>query len=122
MSQSRPADADAEAEVRERLKDVADLGPVGAEDVTMFVVGAYKSRAAADAEFRELAPEWPTHRQAAVDRALLRLAHYEMTSGRTPPRVVVNETVELAKHFSTEKAPAFINALLDKVMKRIQPA
>jgi Transcription termination factor len=30
--------------------------------------------------------------------------------------------VELAKHFSTEKAPAFINALLDKVMKRIQPA
>jgi Transcription termination factor len=57
-----------------------------------------------------------------VDRALLRLAHYEMTSGRTPPRVVVNETVELAKHFSTEKAPAFINALLDKVMKRIQPA
>jgi N utilization substance protein B len=45
-----------------------------------------------------------------------------MTSGRTPARVVVNETVELAKHFSTEKAPAFVNALLDKVMKRLAGA
>jgi transcription termination factor NusB len=42
-----------------------------------------------------------------------------MTSGRTPGKVVVNEIVELAKHFSTEKAPAFVNALLDKVMKRV---
>jgi N utilization substance protein B len=119
LDQTRPGDGGAATVVREALKGVADLGPAGAEDIAGFVEGAYAQRGTADAEFAALAPEWPTHRQAAVDRALLRLAHYEITSGRTPARVVVNETVELAKHFSTEKAPAFVNALLDKVMKRV---
>lgn len=80
---------------------------------------AYRARAVADKEMLALAPAWPAHRQAAVDRAILRLAHYEMTSGRTEPKVVVNEAVELAKEFSTEKSPAFVNALLDKVLKRL---
>ena len=70
----------------------------------------------------ELAPYWPTHRQAAVDRAILRLAHYEMMSGQTPPKVVVNEAVELAKRFSTERSPSFVNALLDKVLKDVLAA
>jgi N utilization substance protein B len=86
------------------------------------VKGVHNARAAADAEFLELAPEWPTNRLAAVDRAILRLAHFEMTSGRTPPKIAVNEAVELAKHYSTEKSPAFINGLLDKVLKRLEPA
>lgn len=119
LDQTRPRVEDVGPMVREALKGVADLGPAGAEDIAGFVEGAYAGRGAADAEFAALAPEWPTHRQAAVDRALLRLAHYEITSGRTPARVVVNETVELAKHYSTEKAPGFVNALLDKVMKRV---
>src|SRR5688572_16930756 len=84
--------------------------------------GAYQARAAADKEMLALAPGWPAHRQAAVDRAILRLAHFEMTSGRTEPKVVVNEAVELAKEFSTEKSPAFVNALLDKVLKRLAAA
>ena len=54
-----------------------------------------------------------------MDRAILRLAHYEMTSGRTNPKVVVNEAVELAKEFSTERSPAFVNGVLDKVLKRM---
>ncbi|HYE61502.1 MAG TPA: transcription antitermination factor NusB [Phycisphaerales bacterium] len=120
LDQKRPGDADAAMVVRDALKGVRDLGPVAAEVVSELVLGAWSARSAADAEYRELAPEWPTHRQAAVDRALLRLAHFEMSSGRNPAKVVVNETVELAKHFSTEKAPGFINALLDKVMKRVE--
>ncbi len=82
-------------------------------------VSAYNAREAADREFEGLAPAWPAHRLAAVDRAILRLAHHEMTSGRTPPKVAVNEAVELAKEFSTEKSPAFVNGLLDKVLKRL---
>lgn len=81
---------------------------------------AYENREAADREMAELAPEWPTHRLAAIDRAILRLAHAEMTSGMTPPKVAVNEAVELAKDFSTEKSPAFVNGLLGKVLKRVQ--
>jgi N utilization substance protein B len=80
---------------------------------------AYADRAAADAFMNEAAPGWPAHRQAAVDRAILRLAHFEMTSGRTPPKIAVNEAVELAKVFSTEKSPAFVNGLLDKVLKKV---
>lgn len=83
---------------------------------------AYAARQQADDEMKRLAPTWPAHRQAAVDRAILRLAHHEMTSGRTHPRIVVNEAVELAKEFSTDKSPAFVNGLLDKVLKQVLAA
>ncbi len=83
---------------------------------------AFDARAEADREMVELAPQWPAHRMAAVDRAILRLAHFEIASARTPPKVAVNEAVELAKEFSTERSPAFVNALLDKVLKRVLPA
>jgi transcription termination factor NusB len=79
------------------------------------------ARAAADKEFTMLAPEWPAHRQPAVDRAILRLAHYELTLGRTPAKLVLSEAIELARHFSTDKSPAFVNGLLDKVYRRIHP-
>lgn len=81
--------------------------------------GAWEAREAADATMLELAPNWPAYRQAAVDRAILRLAHFEMTSGKTAPKIAVNEAVELAKSFSTKKSPSFINGLLDKVLKRV---
>lgn len=107
--------------VRETLAGVEGLGPMLLDRIATLVEGAYERRAEADSEFQTLAPDWPAHRQAAVDRAILRLAHYEMSAGLAPARVVVSEAVELAKHFSTEKSPAFINALLDRVMKRLYP-
>lgn len=85
-------------------------------------IAAYKDRAKADKMMEELAPGWPAYRQAAVDRAILRLAHWEMTSGLTSPKIVVNEAVELAKAFSTDKSPAFVNGLLDKVLKQVVAA
>lgn len=80
---------------------------------------AFADRAKADAFMVEAAPGWPAHRQAAVDRAILRLAHFEMTSGRVAPKIAVNEAVELAKAFSTDKSPAFVNGLLDKLLKTV---
>ena len=82
-------------------------------------MSAYRDRVAADGALKELAPTWPAHRQPAVDRAIIRLAHYEMTSGRTNAKVAVNEAVELAKMYSTERSPAFINGVLDKILKRV---
>ncbi|MEM9374085.1 MAG: transcription antitermination factor NusB [Planctomycetota bacterium] len=81
-------------------------------------LAAWLDRENADAAFAELAPEWPAHRMPAVDRAVLRLCHHEMRAG-SPPKAVVNEGVELAKQFSTKESPNFVNALLDKVLKRI---
>lgn len=78
---------------------------------------AWATRADADAAVAELTPEWPTHRQPVVDRSILRLAYYEIVSGTTPPKVAINEAVELAREFSTDKSPLFVNGVLDKIYK-----
>ena len=72
-----------------------------------------------DAHVAAVAADWPTHRQPPVDRAILRLAIYEMTSGRSPARVAINEAIELAKQFSNENAPKFINGVLDKLHRTL---
>ncbi|MBX3380559.1 MAG: transcription antitermination factor NusB [Phycisphaeraceae bacterium] len=79
---------------------------------------AFADRKRCDDVMKNLAPEWPAYRQAAVDRALLRLAHFEIHSGRVPAPIAIDSAVELAKEFSTEKSPGFINALLDQAAKR----
>ena len=68
----------------------------------------------------QLAPDWPTHRQPPLDRAILRLAHYEMTSGHAPIKVAINEAVELAKNYCAERSPPFINGVLDKMARCLE--
>lgn len=83
---------------------------------------AWATRAAADAAVAELAPDWPTHRQPPVDRAILRLAYHEITTGRAPTKVAINEAVELAKTYGAENSPAFINGVLDKIARQMPNA
>lgn len=80
-------------------------------------VRAWALHEEADAVVAKLAPDWPTYRQPVVDRNILRLAYFEITSPDTPPKVAINEAVELAKEFSTQKSPLFINGVLDKIYK-----
>ena len=105
--------------VRASIDIDEDIKPGEVDKALDLASRAFASRGPADDAVAELAPEWPVHRQPAVDRALLRLAHYEMTHGTTPPKAAVAEAVKLAKEFSTEKSPAFINAILDKLLKRV---
>jgi N utilization substance protein B len=116
---ARSGSAHDAAAVRESLDQSEGFTPKDLDEAFRLAVDAYAGRRDADKQMAELAPTWPAHRQAAVDRAILRLAHFEMTSGRTPPKAAINEAVELAKAFSTEKSPSFINGLLDKVLKKI---
>ena len=69
----------------------------------------------ADAAVASVADDWPTHRQPAIDRNLLRLAWHEISSGHAPPRVVIDEAVELAREYSTPRSSAFINGVLDRL-------
>ena len=62
-------------------------------------------------------PEWPTHRQPVIDRNILRIALHEINDVGTPGGKVINEAVELAKEYGTEKSPAFVNAVLDRIWK-----
>jgi N utilization substance protein B len=63
------------------------------------------------------AQNWRIERISAIDRAILRLAIAELRTLGTPPKVVLNEAVELAKKFSSEEAAPFINGILDAVVK-----
>lgn len=83
---------------------------------------AWATRTDADAAVAALAPDWPTYRQPVIDRNILRLAYYEMHAGVTPPKVAINEAVELAKEYSTEKSPLFINGVLDKIFRALRNA
>lgn len=70
-----------------------------------------------DVQVERVAPDWPPRRQPGVDRNLIRLAVWEMTTGRTPPKVAIDEAIDLARAFSTEQSPAFVNGVLDAVLK-----
>ncbi len=90
------------------------------EKAFRLAVNAWEQRADADAVLGELSKEWSVSRMPVVDRSILRLAHYEMTRVEgSEPKGVVNEAVELAKQFSTEQSPGFVNAILDKILKRV---
>lgn len=78
---------------------------------------AWEFRDECDAAVAPLAPEWPTRRQPPIDRNLLRLAYWEMTRGGVPPKVAINEAVELAKEFGSERSAAFVNAILDTIWR-----
>jgi N utilization substance protein B len=80
-------------------------------------MSTFESRETIDAWVERLAPQWPPRRQPGVDRSILRLAVWELTHADTPPKVVIDEAIELAKVFSTENSPSFVNGVLDAVLR-----
>ncbi|HIT72121.1 MAG TPA: transcription antitermination factor NusB [Candidatus Fimicola cottocaccae] len=70
-----------------------------------------------DEIINSVARKWDTKRMANVDLAILRLAVYEMKfDDETPDGVVINEAVELAKEYSSDGAPSFVNGILGKLV------
>ena len=65
------------------------------------------------------ADNWRFERLAAIDRAILRLAIYELRHTATPAKVVLNEAIELAKKFSSEDSGSFVNGILDAFRKTL---
>jgi transcription antitermination factor NusB len=64
---------------------------------------------------------WQFSRLSPVDRSILRLAVYQLKyCPEIPPKVVINEAIELAKRYSTEKSGPFVNGVLDAVLKKMQ--
>jgi N utilization substance protein B len=69
-----------------------------------------------------LVEEWPLHRQPPIDRNVLRLGAWEMRFGGTPGAAAINEAVELAKAFGTEKSAGFVNGVLDRLWQGLRVA
>lgn len=82
--------------------------------VNDLVHGIVKEQEALDDKIRPLAPDWPLEQVARVDRAILRMGLYELLhlADLVPPKVAINEAVELAKAFGSDNSSKFINGVL----------
>jgi transcription antitermination factor NusB len=72
-----------------------------------------------DTVIQDVAQNWNISRMAVVDRNVLRLATYELLNCEDiPPKVAINEAIEIGKRYSTQNSGAFINGILDRIMNR----
>lgn len=83
--------------------------------------GTWENLVQCDELIADSAIKWQLSRLSPVDKSILRLAVYQLKfSPDIPAKVVINEAIELAKKFSTDKSPAFINGVLDAVLKKLR--
>jgi N utilization substance protein B len=100
----------------EELKQAPD---VTREFAVELVRGVTSKLAELDAHLVGQADNWRLERMAAVDRNILRLALYELIfENDTPPAVVIDEAVEIAKRFGSERSSQFVNGVLDGFVHR----
>lgn len=82
--------------------------------------GVIEHADALDDRLRPFLRDWTIERLSRVDLAILRLAAYELTMLDTPPSVAINEAVELANQYSTDKAGAFVNGVLGSLARALE--
>jgi len=83
------------------------------------VQGTLAEQAEIDEVIQQVAQNWNISRMAVVDRNVLRLATYELLNCQDiPPKVAINEAIEIGKRYSTQNSGAFINGILDRIMNR----
>jgi N utilization substance protein B len=103
----------AEDFVRARLRDPA-LVPF----CLRLVDGVISNVTEIDSRLAQAAENWRLPRMAGVDRGVLRLGAYELLfEPETPPGVVIDEAIELARRFGSDNSPAFVNGVLDRLRK-----
>jgi N utilization substance protein B len=88
------------------------------EFIEQLVGGVASQQAAIDDIIRPVAPEWPIEQIARIDRVVLRIGVYELIfTADVPPKVAINEAVELAKAFGGDNSSKFINGVLGTVLR-----
>lgn len=107
-------------------RDIKDFGP-GLEDVTFIwqlIDGVQKHMPEIDKIIEKAAPEWPIAQIAIIDRNVLRIGLFELLyedKKEVPPKVAINEAIELAKSFSGQTSGKFVNGVLGTVYKQLAP-
>jgi len=87
--------------------------------ILQLVKGVLKQAAKLDAKLQPVAPEWPIDQIARMDRIVLRIGLYELENeADVPPKVVINEAVELAKAFGGDNSSKFINGVLGTLLRQ----
>ncbi len=101
--------------------DAVEIDAEDREYAVRLTQGAWRERDALDQYTADAARNWRVERLAIVDRMLLRLAVHELLAHpSTPPRVVIDEAIDLARAYSGEQAAKFVNGVLDGVFKRLK--
>lgn len=81
------------------------------------VVKILRNKKRLDKKIAQSAPSWPIDKLNRIDLAILRLAVYELEEKEAPPKVVIDEAVELAKEFGSDNSASFINGVLGTIYK-----
>lgn len=81
------------------------------------IFGVRQNQERLDSSLQAAANNWSVPRMAVTDRCIMRLATYELLFTDTPPSVVINEAIELAKRFGSNQSSGFVNGILDRVLK-----
>lgn len=89
--------------------------------VSKLTIGVNRAGRQLDAVIAPVAPDWPLNQIAIIDRDILRMAVFELTefAGAVPPKVAINEAVELAKSFGSENSSRFINGVLGTIWRHM---
>ncbi len=108
---------DQQVELDEILSRNLDRYSDAIQDVSFVrevVDGVHSSVAELDEKLQPIAPEWPLEQIARIDRTILRLGLYELLhlAEKVPPKVAINEAVELAKAFGSDNSSKFVNGVL----------
>ncbi len=114
-----------EGEIENQLKSFWESHPCP-EDVQSFTEDILKDifdhKKEIDVRLEKYSDNWTLSRMAVIDRNLLRMAASELMYSKTvPPKVAIDEAVEIAKKFGTEDSPNFINGVLDRILKELKP-
>lgn len=107
--------------VLERRLESERFAPDSAAFLRALVQGTWEHRHYLDQVIEEAAPNWPVAQMPSVDKAVLRIALYELLlhdGEHTPVKAVINEAVELAKHFGSDNSGRFINGVLGFVINK----
>ena len=104
-------------EVFERVAANFDLQPGARAFAETLVQGVAGCCEDLDARIGTHSSNWRVERMAAVDRNVLRLASWELVCTDTPDTIVIDEAIELARDFGSERSPSFVNGVLDAIAR-----
>ena len=105
----------------DRFLTQSEAEPGVREFARTLIDGCWQHRASLDETIGAVAENWDIHRMAVVDRNILRLAAYELLFVEdVPPKVSINEAIDLAKRYSTADSGAFVNGILDRIRSQTE--
>ncbi|MGK2848778.1 MAG: transcription antitermination factor NusB [Minisyncoccota bacterium] len=105
-------------------RNIREFAP-GLDDMVFashLLEGTLRERKTIDRLIEKCAPEWPLDQVTLVDRNILRLGIYELMFGsydEVPPKVAINEAIELAKTFGSDSSPRFVNGVLGTIYREM---